>query len=59
VYELVLCGAKQADIRRAMAVGMRAAALPGILLVSAGNYGGALGKVRYPLYEILREAAEI
>jgi formylmethanofuran:tetrahydromethanopterin formyltransferase len=42
-----------------MAVGMRAAALPGILLVSAGNYGGALGKVRYPLYEILREAAEI
>ena len=53
VYELVLCGAKEADIRRAMAYGIRAAALPGIVLISAGNYGGSLGKVRYPLYEIL------
>lgn len=58
VYELVLCGAKQADIRRAMAAGMRAAALPGIVLISAGNYGGTLGKVHYPLYEILRGEGE-
>lgn len=55
VYELVLCGAKEADIRRAMAAGVRAAAQDGVLLISAGNYGGNLGKVRYPLYEILGE----
>jgi len=54
VYEIVLCGAKQADIRRAMAAGVRAAALPGMVSISAGNYGGSLGKVHYPLYEILR-----
>lgn len=53
VYEIVLCGAKEADIRHAMAAGIRAAALPGIVLISAGNYGGNLGKVRYPLYEVL------
>ena len=58
VYELVLCGAKEADMRRAMAAGIRAAARDGILLVSAGNYGGNLGKVRYPLYEILEEYAQ-
>ena len=55
VYELVLCGAREAEIRRAMAAGIRAAALEGIVLISAGNYGGNLGKVRYPLYEILME----
>lgn len=57
VYELVLCGAREEDIRRAMAAGMLAAALPGVILISAGNYGGNLGKVKYPLYEILDEAA--
>ena len=59
VYELVLCGAKEADIRRAMAAGIRAAALEGIVLISAGNYGGNLGKVRYPLYEILEKEKEV
>jgi len=59
VYELVLCGAKEADIRRAMAAGIRAAALEGIVLISAGNYGGNLGKVRYPLYEILETEKEV
>ncbi len=59
VYELVLCGAKEADLRRAMAAGIRAAALPGIVRITAGNYGGNLGKVRYPLYEILEQEAQV
>lgn len=58
VYEIVLCGAAEPDIRRAMAAGIRAAALPGVVCISAGNYGGNLGKVRYPLHEILREEAD-
>ncbi|MPM32084.1 hypothetical protein SDC9_78643 [bioreactor metagenome] len=42
-----------------MAAGIRAAALEGIALISAGNYGGNLGKVRYPLYEILETEKEV
>lgn len=55
VYELVLCGAKEQDIRRAMATGVRAAARDGMIRITAGNYGGHLGKVKFPLYEILEE----
>ncbi|MDR1800691.1 MAG: formylmethanofuran--tetrahydromethanopterin N-formyltransferase [Lachnospiraceae bacterium] len=57
VYEIVLCGAKESDIRRAMAAGIKAAAISGIIKISAGNYGGNLGKVHYPLHEILSEGA--
>ena len=53
VYELVLCGAREADLRRAMAAGIRAAARPGVCRITAGNYGGKLGRVFFPLHEIL------
>ncbi len=56
-YELVLCGAREGDIRRAMAAGVLAAAIEGVVEITAGNYGGTLGKVHYPLYEILAEEA--
>ena len=55
VYEIVICGARQEDIRRAMARGIHAAAREGIVCITAGNYGGKLGKVHYPLWEILSE----
>ncbi|MEL7608910.1 MAG: formylmethanofuran--tetrahydromethanopterin N-formyltransferase [Bacillota bacterium] len=55
VYEIVVCGALEKDVRRAMASGIRAAAREGIVRITAGNYGGKLGKVHYPLWEILSE----
>ena len=56
VYELVVCSYSDRAIRRAMAAGIRAAAIPGIVTITAGNYGGDLGQIKFPLYEILEEA---
>ena len=39
--------------RTAMAVGIRAAAGPGILAITAGNYGGKLGKFHFHLRAVL------
>jgi formylmethanofuran--tetrahydromethanopterin N-formyltransferase len=36
-----------------MATGIRAAAGPGIVAVSAGNYGGKLGKFHFHLRQLL------
>ena len=58
VYEIVICSHTDSRVRQAMAAGIKAAAMPGIVRITAGNYGGDLGQVRYPLYEILEEAAE-
>ena len=57
VYELVVCSYSDRAIRRAMAAGIRAAAIPGIVTITAGNYGGDLGQIKFPLYEILEEEA--
>jgi formylmethanofuran--tetrahydromethanopterin N-formyltransferase len=53
-YEIVIDGADEAAIATAMAVGIRAAAGPGILAISAGNYGGKLGKFHFRLHEVLQ-----
>jgi formylmethanofuran--tetrahydromethanopterin N-formyltransferase len=54
VYEIVLDGATEESIKKALKVGIEAAVkVPGINRISAGNYGGNLGKFRYNLYEIL------
>ncbi len=52
-YEIVIDGADEAAIAHAMAVGIRAAAGPGILAITAGNYGGKLGKFHFQLREVL------
>jgi formylmethanofuran--tetrahydromethanopterin N-formyltransferase len=39
-----------------MADGIRAACRPGIVRISAGNYGGKLGKHQFHLRRILEEA---
>jgi len=57
VYELVVCSYSDKAIRRAMAAGIRAAAISGIVTITAGNYGGDLGQIKFPLYEILEEEA--
>src|SRR5690348_5467728 len=40
VYEIVIDGLDQAAVEQAMRVGVRAACLPGVVQISAGNYGG-------------------
>ncbi len=57
VYELVVCSHSEKANRKAMAAGIKAAAIPGMVQITAGNYGGNLGKVKYYLYDILREEA--
>ncbi|MFX0023119.1 MAG: formylmethanofuran--tetrahydromethanopterin N-formyltransferase, partial [Candidatus Hermodarchaeota archaeon] len=54
VYEIVLDGATEDAIKQAMKVGIEAVVkVPGITRISAGNYGGTLGKFQYRLYDIL------
>ena len=44
VYEIVIDGLTVGDVERATAAGVRAACGSGIARISAGNYGGRLGK---------------
>ncbi len=54
VYEIVIDGLALESIKRAMAVGVQAAAgVSGVLRISAGNYGGKLGPYRADLKEVL------
>ncbi|MFX1348561.1 MAG: formylmethanofuran--tetrahydromethanopterin N-formyltransferase, partial [Promethearchaeota archaeon] len=54
VYEIIFDGATEEPIKTAMKLGIEAAIkVPGINRISAGNYGGNLGKFKYRLYEIL------
>lgn len=54
VYEIILDGATEEAIKTAMKVGIEAAVkIPGIKRISAGNYGGKLGKFQFRLYDIL------
>ena len=54
--EIVIDGVDEPTVAAAMAAGIRAAAGPGILAVSAGNYGGKLGKFHFHLHQVLRPA---
>jgi formylmethanofuran--tetrahydromethanopterin N-formyltransferase len=53
-YEIVIDGVDESSVVRAMTVGMRAAAGEGIVAISAGNYGGKLGKFQFQLHELLK-----
>jgi formylmethanofuran--tetrahydromethanopterin N-formyltransferase len=53
VYEIVIDGLDQAAIEAAMRAGTRAACRPGVVRISAGNYGGNLGPVHLHLRRIL------
>jgi formylmethanofuran--tetrahydromethanopterin N-formyltransferase len=52
-YEIVIDGVDEASISAAMAAGIRAAAGPGIVAITAGNYGGKLGKFHFHLRQIV------
>ncbi len=57
VYEIVIDGLDLAAVEEATRVGVRAACLPGVLRVSAGNYGGKLGPFHLHLHKLLAGAA--
>jgi formylmethanofuran--tetrahydromethanopterin N-formyltransferase len=53
VYELVLDGVDLAAVEEATRVGVRAACRPGVLGITAGNYGGKLGPHHFHLRRIM------
>lgn len=52
-YEIVINGIDEPSIATAMRAALHAAAGPGIPALSAGNYGGKLGKFLFRLREVL------
>jgi formylmethanofuran--tetrahydromethanopterin N-formyltransferase len=54
VLEIVVDGLDRAAIEQAMRAGIDAACRPGVVEITAGNYGGKLGKHHFHLHEILR-----
>lgn len=53
VYEIVVNGLNKEAIAQAMRVGIDAACGPGVAAISAGNYGGNLGKFHFKLREVM------
>lgn len=53
--EVVIDGVEEAAVGEAMRAGILAAAGQGVIAISAGNYGGKLGKYHYHLHELLAE----
>jgi formylmethanofuran--tetrahydromethanopterin N-formyltransferase len=54
VLEIVIDGLTPEAVAEAMRVGINAACREGIKGISAGNYGGKLGKYHFRLHEILK-----
>src|SRR5437763_1135213 len=55
VYEIVIDGLDLAAVEEATRVGVRAACRPGIVRITAGNYGGKLGPHHLHLHKLLGE----
>lgn len=53
VYEVVIDGLSLEAVERATVAGIHAAALPGIVGITAGNYGGKLGPFHIQLRDVL------
>jgi formylmethanofuran--tetrahydromethanopterin N-formyltransferase len=53
IYEIVVDGLSEPEIARAMREGIHAACGPGVIAISAGNYGGNLGKFHFRLRAVL------
>jgi formylmethanofuran--tetrahydromethanopterin N-formyltransferase len=56
VYEIVINGLSDTAIAHAMRSGIEAACGEGIIAISAGNYGGNLGKFHFKLHEVMGAA---
>ena len=54
VYEIVINGLNQKVVKKAMGIGINAAIkVPGVVKITAGNYGGKLGPYKGVLKEVL------
>ena len=53
VLEIVIDGLTEGAVADAMRAGLHAAARPGVRAISAGNYGGKLGKFHFKLRELV------
>lgn len=58
VLEIVLDGVDAPSIAAAMRAGIDAASRPGVVEITAGNYGGKLGPHHFHLHEIMRGGTE-
>jgi len=55
ILNLLMFGASPDLMRRGMSVSLKAAAMvPGVLYLSAMNFGGQFGRHKYPLHELLK-----
>ncbi len=54
VYEIVIDGVDLPSVEAATRAGVRAACRPGVLRISAGNYGGKLGPFHLHLHQLLQ-----
>lgn len=52
-FEIVIDGVDEHAVAAAMTAGIRAAVGPEIVAISAGNYGGKLGKFHFHLHQVL------
>ena len=52
-YEIVVDGADEKAVADAMKVGMHAAAKDGVIQITAGNFGGKLGKYKFFLKDLI------
>lgn len=52
-YEIVIDGLDEPAVAKAMQVGALAACRPGVVQITAGNYGGKLGPYHFHLHQIL------
>ena len=57
VLEIVVDGLDRPAIENALRAGIDAACRPGVVEISAGNYGGKLGKHHFQLHALLAEAS--
>ncbi len=53
VYEIVIDGLDLGRVENAMRVGIRAACGPGVVRITAGNYGGKLGPFHLHLHKLM------
>ncbi len=53
VLEIVVNGLDRPALERALRVGIETACRPGVVAITAGNYGGKLGKHHFRLHELL------
>jgi formylmethanofuran--tetrahydromethanopterin N-formyltransferase len=53
VLEIVVDGLDRTSIENAMRAGLAAACRPGVVEITAGNYGGKLGKHHFHLHALL------